>query len=75
MKKVNSKLIDGVPLPSLSLSFCSSLSVSPSYLLIVPLLHSLIDLFNIILSCTAATGIVEVVTDEDWLNDKVKGEI
>ena len=57
MKKANSKLMDGMPQPSLS--------VSLSYLLIVPLLHSFIDLFNIILSCTAATGTVEVVTDED----------
>ena len=60
-----------VSLNLLSLSVC----LSPSYLLIVPLLHSLIDLFNIILSCTAATGTVEVVTDEDPLNDEVKGEI
>ena len=59
--------MDGMPQPSLS--------VSLSYLLIVPLLHSLIDLFNIRLSCTAATGTVEVVTDEDPLNDEVKGEI
>ena len=51
--------MDGVPLSSI----CLSLSLS--YLLIVPLLHSFIDLFNIRLSCTAATGTVEVVTDED----------
>ena len=60
--------MDGMPQPFLSLS------LSLSYLLIVPLLHSFIDLFNIILSCTAATGTV-VVTDEDPLNDEVKGEI
>ena len=57
------------------MGYLSRLSVSFSYLLIVPLLHLLIDLFNIILSCTAATGTVEVVTDEDPLNDEVKGEI